>query len=52
MKQDRSKVQITKEVVKKAPRTLAPANCHGAPQSRSDQDGTPLTRITDEEEKL
>jgi hypothetical protein len=26
--------------------------CHGAPQSRSDQDGTPLTRITDEEEKL
>jgi hypothetical protein len=27
-------------------------NRHGAPQSRSDQDGTPLTRITDEEEKL
>jgi hypothetical protein len=26
--------------------------CHGAPQSRADQDGTLLTRITDKEEKL
>jgi hypothetical protein len=26
--------------------------CHGAPQSRSDQDGTLLTRKTDKEEKL
>jgi hypothetical protein len=31
---------------------LRPYKCHSAPQSRSDQDGTLLTRITDKKKKL